>query len=60
MSTNQKKHLIPVKKILDVVPISRAGLYNQIRQGNIPTVRVGRLLFVRSDDLNRLLSAEAE
>ncbi|MDR3560717.1 MAG: hypothetical protein P4N59_04655 [Negativicutes bacterium] len=40
------KKLYAVSEVLKYVPLSKAGLYLACGKGQVPTVRVGRRLFI--------------
>lgn len=53
MSTTKKLYELP--EILDIIPMSRAGLYKACAEGKIPTVKVGRRVFIPSWYVDKIL-----
>jgi excisionase family DNA binding protein len=49
---------VTVDEAAALLGMSRAGAYNAIREGNIPSFRVGRCIRVPSMPLRRLLGLE--
>lgn len=58
MSNNEKK-LYSLLELISVnggpIPLSRAGIYNAVAKGAIPTVNIGRRRFVPSGFVDKLL-----
>jgi len=52
---NNKK-LYEVKEVLKIIPMSLAGIYLACSKGDIPSVRVGRRLFVPSWWVDKMLN----
>ena len=52
---DEKKRLFSVSEVLEIIPISRAGLYSAIRRKEIASVGVGRRVFVPRWALEALL-----
>ena len=49
---------LTVADALKVVPISRNGIYEAIRRGEIQTVKIGKKILVPTAPLRRLLGIE--
>lgn len=60
MSTSIAKTLYEISELLKinggVIPLSRAGAYLAIKNGDIPSVRIGRRVFVPSWFVDKLLT----
>ncbi|CVK17551.1 helix-turn-helix transcriptional regulator [Sporomusa sphaeroides] len=41
-----KQKLYELPEMLKIIPMSRAGIYSAAKKGDIPTVKVGRRIFV--------------
>jgi excisionase family DNA binding protein len=54
----QKRRTVTVAEAAEVLGISRNGAYEAAKRGEIPTVKVGRLVLVPKDALDRLLSGD--
>ena len=53
--------LLTIPQIVDLVQISKWTIYKHIAAGRLRAVRVGRLIRVREEDLNKyLLGGETE
>jgi len=50
------KKLYSVDEILEVVPLSIAGIYKAVSEGKIPSVRVGRRVFVPAWWIDQLVN----
>ena len=44
--TNKK--LFTMTEALEIVPLSRSGLFQAIKRGEIPVIRVGKRIFIPS------------
>lgn len=42
------------------LPISRAGLYEQVRNGTIPSIKLGRRIVVPTAALRRMLGLDSD
>lgn len=51
-----EKKLYTVKEALKIVPFSIAGIYKACAEGKIPTVKVGRRIFIPSYYIEKLIS----
>jgi excisionase family DNA binding protein len=49
---------VTVDEAAVLLKMSRAGAYNAIRDGNIPNIKIGRLIRVPSAPLRKLLGNE--
>ena len=49
---------VTVDESAALLKISRAGAYNAIRDGNIPNIKIGRLIRVPTASLRKLLGIE--
>jgi excisionase family DNA binding protein len=49
---------VTVDEAAVLLKMSRAGAYNAIRDGNIPNIKIGRLIRVPSAPLRKLLGIE--
>jgi excisionase family DNA binding protein len=49
---------LTVDEAAALLGMSRAGAYNAIRDGNIPNIKIGRLIRVPSAPLRRMLGIE--
>lgn len=54
------KKLYELSEVQQVVPMSKAGLYLACSKGDIPTVRVGKRVFVPSWWIDEVLSKPAD
>lgn len=63
MLQNEKK-LYELQELISVnggpIPLSRAGIYNAVAKGDIPTVNIGRRRFVPSWYVDKLLMSPTE
>ena len=53
-----KKSLITVPELAKILGISRITVYNWVKKGRIPAVRIGRNYAIRQADVRRLISSE--
>lgn len=51
------KKLYEIDEILEIIPISRSGIYLAVKKGEVPSIRVGRRVFVPAWYVERLLSS---
>lgn len=56
VSNNQYTNLLTGEEIAKILHVSRAYAYQLMRQKQIPTVKIGRSVRVRPDDLERFIS----
>lgn len=49
---------LTVDEAAELLGMSRSGTYNAIRDGNIPNIKIGRLIRVPSAPLRKLLGIE--
>ena len=52
--TNKK--LFTMTEALEIVPLSRSGLFQAIKRGEIPVIRVGKRIFIPSWWVNRIVN----
>lgn len=55
MSNTQKK-LYTIEEALGVIPMSKAGLYKACSEGKIPTIKVGKRVFIASWFIEKILA----
>jgi hypothetical protein len=55
-----EKKLYELHEVQKLVPLSKAGLYLACSKGDIPTVRVGRRVFIPSWWIDEILSKPAD
>ncbi len=53
----QFTNLLPGEEIAKILHVSRAYVYQLMRQRMIPTVKIGRSVRVRQEDLEQFISA---
>jgi predicted DNA-binding transcriptional regulator AlpA len=46
METNIKQKLYTIDEITKIIPMSKAGIYKVCSEGKIPTVKVGKRVFI--------------
>lgn len=51
---------VPVEVAAQMIGISRAGLYNELTAGRLPSLKIGKRRLVRVSDLNRYLEGKLE
>jgi excisionase family DNA binding protein len=51
---------VTVEDAAALLGMSRNGAYNAIRDGNLPSIRIGRFIRVPSAQLRKILGLEAE
>jgi excisionase family DNA binding protein len=54
----QKRRTVTIAEAAEVLGISKGCAYDAAKRGEIPTVKVGRLLLIPADGLDRLLSGD--
>jgi len=54
------KRLYEIEELRGIIPLSRAGIYLAVKKGEVPSVRVGRRVFVPSWYVDKLLSPPGE
>jgi excisionase family DNA binding protein len=47
--------LLNIREAAELLHVSRAFVYLMLQRGDIPTVRIGRMLRVRPEDLERYI-----
>jgi predicted DNA-binding transcriptional regulator AlpA len=60
MNRMVEKKLCDLEEVLQIIPMSKAGIYLACSKGDIPTVRVGRRVFVPSWWIDQILSKPAD
>ena len=59
---SSEKRLYTVKELLAVnggiLPLSRAGMYNAIAKGHIPSVRIGKILLIPGSYIDKILLSQ--
>jgi excisionase family DNA binding protein len=53
-----KKKTLTISEAAEVLGIGRTSAYEAARRGEIPTIRIGKLLLVPATQLERLLNGE--
>ncbi|MDR3562099.1 MAG: hypothetical protein P4N59_11785 [Negativicutes bacterium] len=53
------KKLYEIDEILEIIPMSRAGIYLAVKKGNVPSVRVGGRVFIPAWYVDKLVSPPA-
>ena len=56
MTITREKKLYELPEVLDIVPMSRAGLYKAAKEGKIPTVKIGRRIFIPAWYIDKITS----
>ena len=54
-----EKKLLTLKEAQELVPMSRSGMYQAAKRGDLPTVRVGKRVFVPVWWIDKITSAPA-
>ena len=49
-------HLLNTKEVEEILHVSRTLLYILLKRGDIPTVRIGRMIRIRRADLERYIN----
>ena len=52
--TNKK--LFTMTEALEIVPLSRSGLFQAIKRGEIPVIRVGKRIFIPSWWVDKIIN----
>lgn len=55
VGSDQRNTLLDVSEVADYLRISRSSVYKLIERQQIPAIRIGRLLRVRKDELDKTL-----
>jgi len=53
-----KKKTLTIPETAEILGIGRSSAYEAARRGEIPTIRIGKLLLVPAAQLDRLLNGE--
>lgn len=56
MTMTREKKLYELPEVLDIVPMSRAGLYKAAKEGKIPVVKIGRRIFIPAWYIDKITS----
>ena len=56
----QNKKLYGLSEVLNIIPMSKAGIYKACAEGKIPTVKVGRRVFIPSWYIDKILGEPGE
>jgi len=51
-----KEKLLKAEQVSDILGISRSKAYRLMRQGEIPTIKIGKNVRVANEDLNQYIS----
>lgn len=51
-----EKKLYTIEEALGVIPMSKAGIYKACSEGKIPSVKVGKRIFISSWFIEKLLN----
>lgn len=54
------KKLYGLNEVLNIIPMSKAGIYKACSEGKIPTVNVGRRVFIPSWYIDKILCEPGE
>ena len=54
-----KEHLLKGSEVAEILHISTSFAYTLMRRGEIPTVRIGSVVRVRPEDLERYIHEQA-
>lgn len=54
------KKLYEIQEVMQFIPMSTAGIYKACAEGKIPTVKVGRRVFIPSWYIDKILSEPSE
>jgi excisionase family DNA binding protein len=60
MSDRPEVELLTVEEVADIWKVSPRYIYQEVKNGNIPVVRLGRLQRFRSSDLSTYLDGLVE
>ncbi len=58
--TLEKRRLLRVDEVAEILAISKAHAYQLIRRGELECLRLGRSVRVRTEDLNSFIAKESE
>ncbi|VBB06426.1 Hypothetical protein LUCI_1658 [Lucifera butyrica] len=50
------KKLYDLSEVLSIIPMSKAGIYKACSEGKIPSVKVGRRVFIPSWYIEKILN----
>ena len=59
MEKRTKKKTLTVPEAAEILGIGRSSAYEAARRGEIPTIRIGKLLLVPTAQLDRMLAGGA-
>ena len=52
----KNKKLFTMTEALEIVPLSRSGLFQAIKRGEIPVIRVGKRIFIPSWWVDKIIN----
>ena len=52
----KNKKLFTMTEALEIVPLSRSGLFQAIKRGEVPVIRVGKRIFVPSWWVDKIIN----
>jgi len=55
-----KRDVLTVEELTKILPMSRDVIWKRIRNGQIPAFRMGRRLYVRLSELEKVMSARGD
>jgi excisionase family DNA binding protein len=55
MENKMEDHLLNIREVAEILHVSRALVYSLLKRGDIPTVRIERIIRVRPGDLERYI-----
>lgn len=50
------KKLYTIEEALEIIPLSKAGIYKACSDGKIPSIKVGRRVFIASWFIDKILN----
>lgn len=56
MESKLPKLLYTIKEMLEIIPMSKAGIYAAVKKGRIPSKSVGRRVFIPASFVDELLT----
>jgi len=54
------RDVLTVDELTEILPMSRDVIWKRIRNGQIPAFRMGRRLYVRMSDLEKVMCAKSQ
>ena len=52
----KNKKLFTMTEALEIVPLSRSGLFQAIKRGEVPVIRVGKRIFIPSWWVDKIIN----